>query len=116
MLYRELASLLILCGLALANSALAADQGDAATLFKGANIVAGRALLAENKCNGSCHQSYTDDNDPLSLYTRSNRKVKDAKGLLAQVQRCLLRLNAGVFPEDSKDIAAVLNLDFYKFK
>ncbi len=96
--------------------ACAADQGEAAYLFKGANIAAGRALLAENKCNGSCHQSYTDDNDPLSLYTRANRKVKDAKGLLAQVQRCLLRLNAGVFPEDAKDIASVLNLDFYKFK
>ena len=92
------------------------SAAQAADPFKGANPEAGRKLIAENGCNGSCHQSYSEDNDPISLFTRPNRKVTSAQALLKQVERCTIRLNSTIFPEDVKDIAAALNQDYYKFK
>ena len=51
-------------------------------------IVLGRKLLAENQCNGACHQAKAPDGDPLRLYTRPDAKVKDLPGLRRQVERC----------------------------
>ena len=109
--YREIAVFFMCC--LLVSGAKATEAED---VFSGAKLDVGRRLIAENACNGSCHQSYTDDNDPISLYTRQNRKVRSAKALVAQVERCVNRLNASIFPEEANDIAAVLNHDYYKFK
>ena len=100
---------------ALLLAGLSASPTRAADMFAGANAEVGYRLLADNGCNGSCHQSYTEDNNPLTLYTRSASKVTTASGLLAQVERCIIRLNASIFPDDVKDIAASLNRDYYHF-
>jgi hypothetical protein len=76
----------------------------------------GRALLQEHKCNGSCHQSYSEDNDPLTLYTRADRKVRNRSQLDAQVGRCVASLGTMIFPEDQLNVSAALDADYYKFK
>ena len=63
-------------------------------------LALGRRLLAENRCNGACHQSHAEDNDPLSLYTRENRKVNDRAALRRQVEKCAGSLGSMIFPED----------------
>lgn len=90
--------------LALARGAQAEDQD------------LGRRLLAENRCNGACHQSHAEDNDPLSLYTRDNRRVNDRVALRRQVERCVASLSSMIFPEELDAVAAALDRDFYKFK
>ena len=81
-----------------------------------ARVDQGRRLLAENNCNGGCHKSHAEDNDPLTLYARPNRRVKDLAGLRAQVDRCVANLGLPVFPEESAAMVAALDFDFYKFK
>jgi len=79
-------------------------------------IAQGRELLAENQCNGACHQAKAPDNDPLRLYTRPDAKVKDLPGLRRQVNRCVSALNTLLAPDEIASIVAALNHDFYKFK
>ena len=93
---------------ALLLSAGAAQAEDALAL--------GRLLLAENRCNGACHQSHAEDNDPLSLYTRENRKVNDREALRRMVEKCVSSLGAMIFPEEMDAVAAALDQDYYKLK
>ncbi|MDE2362915.1 MAG: hypothetical protein KGM42_09570 [Hyphomicrobiales bacterium] len=80
------------------------------------SVEEGRALLAEHGCNGSCHQSYSADNDPLSLYTRPDRKVVSRKALDSQVSYCVSRLGTMIFPEDMQSVSDALDADYYKFR
>jgi predicted ATPase len=75
----------------------------------------GRALLKEHNCNGGCHQSHAEDNDPLTLYLRAGRKSTDRNKLTAQVRYCVSQLNLMIFPEDEPAIVEALDRDFYKF-
>lgn len=81
-----------------------------------AAVEQGRALLKEHNCNGSCHQSYSEDNDPLTLYTRESRKARTRAQLDAQVKYCVSALGTMIFPEDLESVSAALDHDFYKFK
>jgi hypothetical protein len=76
----------------------------------------GRLLLKENRCNGACHQSHSEDNDPLTLYTRENRKAHNRPELDAQVNKCAANLGLMLFPEDLESVSAALDHDYYKFK
>ena len=80
------------------------------------DLALGRRLLAENRCNGACHQSHAEDNDPLSLYTRENRKVNDRAALRRMVDKCVSSLGSMIFPEDVDAVVAALDQDFYKLK
>lgn len=79
-------------------------------------IEQGRALLQENRCNGSCHQGLTEDNDALSLYTRADRKARTLSQLERSVKMCVDASSAAVFPEDIALIVLALEHDHYKFK
>jgi hypothetical protein len=79
-------------------------------------LALGRRLLAENRCNGACHQSHAADNDPLSLYTRENRKVNDRDALRQMVSKCVSSLGSMIFPEEIDAVVAALDQDFYKLK
>ncbi|MCB1542409.1 MAG: hypothetical protein KDJ16_06565 [Hyphomicrobiales bacterium] len=79
-------------------------------------IAEGRALLKESNCNGNCHQSYSADNEALSLYTRDDRKAIDRAKLDRFVRQCVASVGSMVFPEDIEKISAALNADFYKYK
>lgn len=109
---RRLAAVL---GAALPAASVSGFAGDADLALAGANDTNGRALIAEHRCNGGCHQSHAEDNDPLTLYLRENRKVRSAPALVNMVQYCAVELELQLFPEDVTDIAAVLNRDYYKF-
>jgi len=82
--------------------------------FAKADPVAGKKYLDEAKCS-ACHAARMGG-DGNRMYTRPNRKVRDAQGLLKMVQFCVDRTGASVFPEDVVHMAAHLNQQFYKFK
>ncbi len=91
--------------------ALSAAQ---AAPFEKGNAAAGQKLFEEAKCNG-CHAKLMGG-DGYRLFTRSDRKVTDAKGLAARIRACTTQLNVQWFPEDEENVAAWLNSRFYKFK
>lgn len=80
-----------------------------------ADVVAGRAILEENGCNGACHQARVKGADPLTLYTRSIRKVNSREELKRQVEMCVSALNAPIFPEDIDHVVSALDHDAYHF-
>jgi hypothetical protein len=80
------------------------------------SVEEGRLLLKENRCNGSCHQSHAEDNDPLTLYTREDRKARNRPELDAQVNKCAANLGLMLFPEDLESVSVALDHDYYKFK
>jgi hypothetical protein len=80
-----------------------------------ATIEAGRRLLAENGCNGACHRSRAEDDDPRTLYTRATRKVHSRDELVKQVETCVSRLGSMIFPEEIGSVAAALDHDHYRF-
>ena len=88
---------------------------DGAIVLAGADEANGRALIAEHRCNGGCHQSHAEDNDPLTLYLREDRKIRNPQALVNMVQYCAIELELPFFPEDVTDIAAVLNREYYRF-
>ena len=79
-------------------------------------IAEGRALLKEHNCNGNCHQSHSDDNEALSLYTREDRKARDRATLDRYVKLCVANVGVMAFPEDIEKMSSALNADFYKYK
>lgn len=81
--------------------------------FPKANPQAGKRLFGEAKC-GACHNSLMGG-DGDRIFTRPERKVKDAPALLKMVRFCVTQTGAQVFPEDVEHLAAYLNQQFYKF-
>lgn len=49
------------------------------------------------------------------VYTRDNRRVKNAEALRVQVARCDANLGTGLFPEDLDALAGHLNDNYYHF-
>lgn len=83
-------------------------------LFKGADVVAGKALYQEHKCS-ACHQERRGLNDQ-DYYTRTDRKVSSQEKLITQINFCSTQLGLTLFPEDELNIAAYLNETYYKLK
>jgi hypothetical protein len=104
MLFRKI---LLLAMMAQSGGAIAGEQE---------TIALGRKLLAENQCNGACHQAKAPEGDPLRLYTRPNAKVKDLPGLRRQVERCVAGVGAQIAPDEIDLVVEALNHDFYKFR
>jgi mono/diheme cytochrome c family protein len=86
----------------------------AAQPFSKGDPAAGKKLAAAAHC-AKCHSEKVGG-DGSRLYTRPERKVKNARQLLTQVAACNTQLNTGWFPEDEEHVAAYLNRDYYKFK
>ena len=93
----------------------AGTMASAQDVRSSAALAEGRALLSEHKCNGACHQSYSADNDPLTLYTRADRKARNRAELDMQVRRCVASLGSMMFPEDMQNVSAALDADYYRF-
>lgn len=98
-------------GLTLAVLALAAPA-QAAPFAKG-DAKAGAALHAE-KCV-ECHVGRFGG-DGSGVYTRKNRRVKNADALAQQITVCNSMLGNTLFPEDEANLGAYLNQAYYKFK
>ena len=83
----------------------------AGLLISGASMAEGNAgngnkLYSASKCN-KCHGT--------EVFTRKDRKIKDIKGLEAQVRRCDSNLNTNWFDDEIINVTAYLNQQYYKF-
>ena len=94
-------------------SALFITASAQATPFEKGDVNKGKALV-EKQCV-ACHISMYKG-DGSSVYTRADRKVKNATQLAARVSGCNANTGAGWFPEDEVDVSAHLNKTYYKFK
>jgi hypothetical protein len=84
----------------------------AANPFAGGDAGAGKGSV-EKACDG-CHASL-HGGDPNKIYTRPDRKVKNAQQLLTQVRLFSTNTHAGWKPQDELNAAAYLNQSFYRF-
>jgi cytochrome c2 len=102
------ASVLLLCS-ALAMTAARAQQPPA---FGQGDAAMGKTLV-ERDCV-ACHQSKFGD--AARIYTRTDRKVRTAEQLAAQVSFCNTELKTNYFPDEEAHVAAYLNQQYYHFK
>lgn len=63
----------------------------------------------------SCHVARFGG-DGSKIYTRPNRRVKNASALAQQIATCNTMLTTQLFPEDEANLGAYLNATYYKFK
>ena len=80
--------------------------------FKSADANAGKSLVAKNCI--SCHAS-SFGGDGSAIYTRDYRKVKSARGLLAQIRNCNTMLDMKLFEDEELNVVKYLNQTYYKF-
>lgn len=81
--------------------------------FAGGNATTGKALH-EKKC-AACHVGRFGG-DGSAIYTRADRRVKNAGALAQQITVCNSMLGNELFPEDEANLGAYLNQAYYKFK
>ena len=96
--------LLLLCG---STSIAQADP------FAAGDAKIGKQMV-EKHCI-SCHAS-SFGGDGSGIYTREERRVKRAKGLIAQVRNCNTNLGLKWFEDEEMHVASYLNKTFYKFE
>ncbi len=80
--------------------------------FAKADATAGKALVDAHCIN--CHAE-NFGGDGSGIYTREYRKVKTAKGLVAQVRNCNTMIGLKWFEDEELNVAAYLNNTYYKF-
>lgn len=92
-------------------------------LFLSAVAVAGPFDKGDAKQGKAMHQKLCADchiakfgGDGSRIYTRPERRVKNASALSQQIAACNAMLGTNLFPEDELHLAAYLNGQFYKFK
>lgn len=78
-------------------------QGDA-------NI--GKSMVEKNCI--SCHAAKYGG-DGSGIYTRENRKIKNAPALLAQIRNCNTMIGLKWFEDEELHVARYLNQTYYKF-
>lgn len=93
-------------------SLFAAAGAQAAPFAKGNSEVGGK--LHAQDC-ASCHASKFNGNADL-IYTRADRRIKNADHLAQRIGTCNAMLGLNLFPEDELNLGAYLNKTFYKFK
>ena len=72
--------------------------------------------MVEKNCV-ACHASRFDDNgDGSAIYTRKDRKVKNAQGLLTQIRSCNTNLGLQWFEDEELHVASYLNKTYYHFE
>lgn len=81
--------------------------------FASGNAETGKALH-EKKC-AACHASRFGG-DGSKIYTRADRRIRNASGLAQQITTCNAMLGNELFPEDEANLGAYLNQTYYKFK
>jgi len=92
-------------------------------IFLSANVLAGPFDKGDAKQGQATHQKLCADchvakfgGDGSKIYTRADRRVKNASALAQQITACNAMLGTNLFPEDELHLAAYLNGQFYKFK
>jgi mono/diheme cytochrome c family protein len=94
-------------------AALLAALGGTAFAIEKVDAKAGKALHDKQCVN--CHvQRWGGDGS--TVYTRADRKIKDATALRQRVAACSAQTGSKFFPEDEANVAAYLAQQYYKFK
>jgi cytochrome c2 len=62
----------------------------------------------------ACHAA-SFGGDGSGIYTREDRKIKDAKGLIQQIRNCNTNLGLKWFEDEELHVASYLNKTYYKF-
>jgi mono/diheme cytochrome c family protein len=81
--------------------------------FGEADAAKGKALV-EKHCI-SCHAG-SFGGDGSGIYTRDDRIVKSASGLVQQIRNCNTNLGLQWFDEDELNVARYLNERYYRFE
>ena len=81
--------------------------------FPKGDAKAGAKLMEDAKCM-ACH-AQRFGGDGSRIFTRPERRVKNADALLKQVRACVIQLGVQWFPEDEENVAAHLNQRYYRF-
>lgn len=98
---KRLPCILLLCGAA---SLAQADP------FAAGDAKMGKQMV-EKHCI-SCHAS-SFGGDGSGIYTRENRRVKSAKGLIAQIRNCNTNLGLKWFEDEEMHVASYLDKTYY---
>ncbi|HEY3328088.1 MAG TPA: cytochrome c [Novimethylophilus sp.] len=98
---------LIACALLGLATAASADP------FAAGNPKIGKQMMDKN-CT-SCHVS-SFGGDGSAIYTREDRIVENASGLLARIRTCETNLGLKWFEDEELHVAAYLNQTYYHFK
>jgi cytochrome c2 len=62
----------------------------------------------------ACHAA-SFGGDGSGIYTREDRKIKNAKGLIQQIRNCNTNLGLKWFEDEELHVASYLNKSYYKF-
>ena len=81
--------------------------------FPGGNAQTGKAIFDKYKCN-SCHSAMLGG-DGSAIFTRANRKVHDAGGLIEQIKIYSGNVGASLSAQDEQHLGAYLNR-YYNLK
>ncbi len=81
--------------------------------FAGGDPKIGKQMVEKNCI--SCHAS-SFGGDGSGIYTREDRRVKTAKGLIQQIRNCNTNLGLKWFEEEEMHVASYLNQAYYKLK
>ncbi len=81
--------------------------------FPSGNPQTGKAIFDKYKCN-SCHAAMLGG-DGNAIFTRANRKVHDAGGLIEQIKICSGNVGANLSALEEQHLGAYLNR-YYNLK
>lgn len=91
--------------------------GLAATLAHADPFAAGDATTGKQLVEKNCIRCHAASfgGDGSGIYTRDDRMVQSAKGLIAQIRNCNTMLGLKWFEDEETNVAAYLNKNYYKF-
>jgi len=110
---RLIASVTSLLATSLLGALLFASTTAAANPFPKGDAQAGQKLFAQHKCS-SCHVAMLGG-DGSTMFTRADRKVRNAADLVEQMNRCNANLGIELTPQDEQHLGAYLNR-YYNLK
>ncbi|MGE0313267.1 MAG: hypothetical protein AB7P21_16780 [Lautropia sp.] len=84
----------------------------AASVFDGANLDEGKALIEQHECE-ACHARNVGG-DGSAIY-RPKGRINSPSFLRGMVEYCNTQLGLQLFPEEVTSIGAVLNREHYRF-
>jgi len=91
--------------------------GLSATLAHADPFAAGDPKIGKQMVDKNCIACHAArfGGDGSAIYTRADRRVKDAKGLIAQIRTCNTNLGLKWFEDEELHVASYLNKTYYKF-
>lgn len=82
--------------------------------FANGNAEAGQKSYEHYKCQ-VCHIDKFGG-DGSAIFTREDRRIKNATSLATQIRKCSTNLGLMMFEDEEENMGAFLNRHYYKFK